>query len=499
MKISVNTIPGERQAVDCLVVGVAEGRRLSDAGQALDEASNGYLSRALRRADFSAKSSATLTLHEVPGLAAKMVIAVGLGGAEELPAPEYRAMLRAAASAVSASRARRATLLLGALPVENRDLYWKVRQTVEAVRADLYRRDRLKSRRDEPRPPRLNALTIAIPARTEMGAARRAVEDAIAVADGMDLARELGDLPANVCTPAHLASRARKLARAHPALHVEVLGEAEMKRLKMGALLAVTRGSREPARLITLRYDRAPKGTAPTVLIGKGVTFDSGGISIKPSASMDEMKYDMCGAAAVLGSLHAVAALDLPLNLIGIIPATENLPGGNATRPGDIVRTLSGLSVEILNTDAEGRLILCDALEYARRYKPAAVIDIATLTGACMVALGAHASGLFSNHDALADALLAAGDYSGDRAWRLPAWDDYKDQLKSNFADLANVGGRHAGAITAACFLGRFAEHYHWAHLDIAGTAWRSGQRKGATGRPVALLTQYLLDRARHT
>lgn len=498
MKVSVHTVAAKRTTGDCLVVGVAEGRRLDDTAAALDRAADKFLSRALRRVDYAGRIGTTLTLHEVPGLAAKSVMAVGLGALEDLTPSAYRRVMENCAAALASNGARTATLLLSAVPVEDRDLYWKVRQAVEMVRAKLYRCDRLKSSAEDRPPARLRALAVVVASRADLSPVKQAVRDAMAVADGMDLARELGDLPANICTPGHLAGQARKLARNNPALHAEIRGEADIKALKMGALLAVSQGSREPARLITLRYEGAPKGAAPIVLVGKGVTFDSGGISIKPSASMDEMKYDMCGAAAVLGTLRAVATLGLRLNLLGIIPATENLPGGNATRPGDIVRTLSGLSVEILNTDAEGRLILCDALTYAQRYKPAEVIDVATLTGACVVALGAHASGLFSNDEALAGALLAAGEYSGDRAWRLPAWDEYKDQLKSNFADLANVGGRQAGAITAACFLGRFAKKYRWAHLDIAGTAWRSGRHKGATGRPVALLTQYLLDRARH-
>ena len=276
----------------------------------------------------------------------------------------------------------------------------------------------------------------------------------------------------------------------------KALDEARMKRLRMGSLLSVARGSREPPRLIVLEYRGAAKSVAPIALVGKGVTFDSGGISIKPGAAMDEMKFDMCGAASVIGAMEACATLGLPLNVVALAPATENLPDGNASKPGDIVTTMAGTTVEILNTDAEGRLILCDALTYAERYKPDVVVDVATLTGACVIALGHHASGLFSNHQPLADALLAAGEHAGDRAWQMPLWDEYAKQLESNFADVANIGGRDAGAVTAASFLARFAAKQHWAHLDIAGTAWRSGKEKGATGRPVGLLCQYLLDRA---
>ena len=310
----------------------------------------------------------------------------------------------------------------------------------------------------------------------------------------MELARTLGNLPGNICTPSYLADQARKLGKAHKKLKVSVLGEAAMEKLGMGSLLSVSRGSREPARLISLEYSGGRKGDRPVALVGKGVTFDSGGISIKPSPAMDEMKFDMCGAASVLGTLQACAEMDLPINVVGVIPTTENLPDGNASKPGDIVTSMSGQTIEVLNTDAEGRLILCDALTWCGKFKPDVVVDIATLTGACVIALGAHAAGLLSNDDELAEALAAAGNYAADRAWRLPLWDDYQPQLDSNFADMANIGGREAGTITAACFLSRFTEDYRWAHLDIAGVAWKQGKEKGATGRPVSLLTQFLLD-----
>jgi leucyl aminopeptidase len=299
-----------------------------------------------------------------------------------------------------------------------------------------------------------------------------------------------------VCTPSYLADQARELARRYR-MKVQVFGRKDMERMGMGALLAVAQGSAQPPRLIVLEHRRAAKGQKPVVLVGKGVTFDTGGISIKPAAEMDEMKFDMSGAGAVLGTLKAVAELKLPINVVGLIPTTENMPDGRATRPGDIVTTMSGQTVEILNTDAEGRLILCEALTYAERYEPSAVIDLATLTGACVIALGHVASGLFANDDDLAQEVLAAADDAYDRAWRLPLWDDYQDQLKSNFADFANIGGRPAGSVTAACFLARFTRKYKWAHLDIAGTAWRGGKDKGATARPVPLLTQFLVSRAR--
>lgn len=323
----------------------------------------------------------------------------------------------------------------------------------------------------------------------------QAVRQGMAVSAGIHLAKDLGNLPGNICTPDYLAKQAIKLATQHKKLKTSVLEEKDMEKLGMGSLLSVSKGSREPAKLITMEYMAGDKKQPPIVFVGKGVTFDSGGISLKPGAAMDEMKYDMCGAASVIGLISACADLQLPMNIVGIIPAVENMPDGIASRPGDVVTSMSGQTIEILNTDAEGRLILCDALTYAEKYDPDVVIDIATLTGACIVALGAHPAGLLSNHNPLANDLLSAGQTSGDRCWQLPLWDDYQEQLKSNFADMANIGGKGAGTITAACFLSRFAKKYHWAHLDIAGVAWKSGENKGATGRPVGLLAQYVLDR----
>jgi leucyl aminopeptidase len=352
----------------------------------------------------------------------------------------------------------------------------------------------MKSRKDTTR-ARLRNVTLAVGSKADARDGERALAQGVALAEGMALTKDLGNLPPNVCTPSYLADQARALAKRY-AMKVQVLQRADMEKLGMRTLLAVAQGSHEPPRFIVLEHRAGPKGEKPVVLVGKGVTFDTGGISIKPSPEMDEMKYDMSGAGSVLGTLKAVGEMKLPLNVVGLIPTTENMPGGRATRPGDIVKSMSGQTVEILNTDAEGRLILCDALTYAERYQPSAVIDIATLTGACVIALGHVASGLFSNDDDLAAELLAAADAAHDRAWRMPLWDDYQDQLKSNFADFANIGGRPAGSVTAACFLARFARKYKWAHLDIAGTAWRGGKEKGATARPVPLLTRFLVSRA---
>ena len=312
---------------------------------------------------------------------------------------------------------------------------------------------------------------------------------------GVKLARDLANRPSNICTPSHLAMQAQQLAKIYKNLKVNIISEANIKKLGMNSLLSVSAGSAEPPKLIILKYRGVKKDKKPIVLVGKGVTFDTGGISIKPAQSMDEMKYDMCGAATVLGTLSAVSEMKLPVNVVGVMPATENMPSGTATKPGDIFTSLSGQTIEVLNTDAEGRLILCDALTYSERFNPDVVIDIATLTGACVIALGKHATGLLSNHNPLANDLLSAGEYSGDRVWQLPLWEEYQSQLESPFADIANIGGSEASTITAACFLSRFTKKYRWAHLDIAGTAWISGSKKGATGRPVRLLVQYILNK----
>ena len=325
--------------------------------------------------------------------------------------------------------------------------------------------------------------------------AQAALKEAVATADGAALARTLGNLPPNICTPSYLAEEAKKLARQFK-LGLQVLERREMEKLGMGALLSVTRGSHQPPKLIVLRYQGAAKSKKPVVLVGKGITFDTGGISLKPAAEMDEMKYDMAGAASVLGALRALAGMKAPVNAIAVVPACENMPGGGASRPGDVVTTLSGQTVEILNTDAEGRLILCDALSYTERMQPDVVVDVATLTGACVIALGHVATGMFANDQRLADELRAAGEEAWDRVWQMPLWDDYQEQLRSNFADMANIGGRPAGSVTAACFLSRFTKKLRWAHLDIAGTAWKSGREKGSTARPVPLLVRFVLRHA---
>lgn len=482
----------------CAVIGVYQGAPLPPAASEIDALSKGALSKLLKAGDVTAALGKTQLLHGLEGVPAERILIVGCGAEPQLDEVKYTKMLAAASTSLRQTGARDATFYLTELRVPGRDLFWQVRHIVQKTCESAYQFDQLKTEREHNKSKhRLRKVTLCLPRRADSADAKRALQEGMAIANGIALAKDLGNLPPNVCTPRYLADTARALGKENSSIAVTVLNEAEMKKLGMGALLCVARGSHEPPRLIAIEYRGGHKSEAPAVLVGKGVTFDSGGISIKPAEKLDEMKFDMCGAASVLGTLKAVLELALPVNVVGIIPACENLPSGTATKPGDIITSLSKQTVEILNTDAEGRLLLCDALTYAKRFKPAVVIDIATLTGACVIALGAHASGLFSDDDELADALLTAGSYAGDRAWRLPLWEEYGEQLKSNFADLANIGSREGGAIVAARFLARFTEAYRWAHLDIAGTAWRSGDEKGANGRPVPLLTQYLLDWSR--
>jgi leucyl aminopeptidase len=492
VEFSIKSGAPESGEKGCVVVGAFEPRKLSAAAASLDRVAKGYLAGVARRGDLPGKLGTTLLLHGVPGIAGRVLV-VGLGRQEEFRDKQYREAVAAAVRALNATGAEEAALHLTELPVERHDAAWKVAHAVTVAREVAYRFTRMKSKNEGPEPA-LRRLALNV----DRAAGKRAaagLRQGLAVAEGMSLAKDLGNLPPNVCTPAYLASQARDLARRYR-MKVTVLERADMERLGMHTLLSVAQGSAQPPKLIVLEHRGGPKSRKPVALVGKGITFDTGGISLKPAGEMDEMKFDMCGAASVLGTMKAVGEMKLPINVVGVVPTTENMPGGRATRPGDIVKSLSGQTVEILNTDAEGRLILCDALTYVERYKPAAVIDIATLTGACVIALGHVVSGLFANDDAMAREVTAAGDAAYDRVWRLPLLDDYQEQLKSNFADFANIGGRPAGAVTAACFLARFTRRYPWAHLDIAGTAWKSGREKGATGRPVPLLTQFLVNRA---
>ncbi len=480
----------------CLIIGIFEKRRLTEAAERIDTASNGRLSALLKKGDLNGEIGQTLLLYELPGIAAERLLLLGLGKRNEFTRANYRQALGAVALVLQQSGAESATLTLPDPLPRGLDLYTAARDAVLMIEDKCYRYTRTKSEdKQAPKHP-LKRLNLWIEKRSEIPNAERALRHAQAMAEGIRLARELGNLPGNLCTPTYLAEQAQALSEHCPRLSVEVLDEGQMQALGMNALLSVARGSRQPPKLIIAHYRGAAAESRPLALVGKGLTFDAGGISLKQAAEMDEMKFDMAGGAAVLGALRAACLLDLPLDLIGVIPATENLPDGAANKPGDIVTSLSGQTIEILNTDAEGRLILADALTYCERFNPETVLDLATLTGACVIALGKHPAGLFTSDDRLANELIAAGEATWDRVWRLPLWEDYQEQLNSNFADMANVGGREAGAITAACFLARFAKKYRWAHLDIAGIAWLSGKEKGATGRPVALLTHWLLMRA---
>jgi len=482
-------------AADCLAIGLFDDNALTDAARELDAASKGQLRRLRESGDLPSRPGETQLLLQLPGVRARRVLVVGLGKRSEFSRRAWRKCVTAALNGCIRGRSTHLALALERPEAGQLDDYYLGRAVADLAGAAVYRVNDQKSGRRPPAPALRRVSVAGLPAGARV-AVSKGLAHGGAISDGQKLLRDLGNLPGNICTPRYLAAQAKSLAATHRALRVRVFDEAQIRRLKMGCLLAVSRGSAEPPRFIVLEYRGGRRGAAPVVLVGKGVTFDTGGISLKDPAAMDEMKYDMCGAGSVLATLQVVAALKLPVNVVGLIAAVENMPGSRATKPGDIATSASGRTVEILNTDAEGRLILCDALDYSRRYEPAAVVDIATLTGACVVALGHHFTGVMGNDDALARELVQAGTDSDDRAWQLPLTEDYAEQLRSNFADMANVGGRDGGAITAAAFLGRFTQGLSWAHLDIAGTAWVSGAQKGGTGRPVPLLAEFLLRRA---
>ena len=478
-----------------LVIPVGEGRTLGETAQQVDSASGGAISALLKRGDLAGKLGQTLLAHDLSNLKAERVLLVGTGKDSELSDRQLRKVIAAVYGVLKGLGGSDAILALQDLQVKDRDAYGKTRLMVESLADGGYQFDRFKSQKADA--SALKKLTL-LSDKASLSEVTRAAQQAQAIAVGMAYTKDLGNLPPNLCHPSYLAEEAKALGKAYKNLKVEIHDEKKLKELGMGAFLAVAQGSEQPPRMIVLHYQGGKKSEKPFALVGKGITFDTGGISIKPAASMDEMKYDMCGAASVFGTLKAVLEMQLPINLVCLLACAENMPSGRATRPGDIVTTMSGQTVEILNTDAEGRLVLCDTLTYAERFKPQAVIDIATLTGACIVALGSNVSGLMGNNQELVEQILAAGKSADDRAWQLPLFDEYQEQLDSPFADIANIGGPKAGTITAGCFLSRFTKNYHWAHLDIAGTAWISGgKEKGATGRPVPMLTQYLLDRVK--
>lgn len=501
MKFSIKTGSADKLSSDCLVVGVYEQGGLTASAQQLDQVSNGKIAKVIAHGDMQGKLASTLLLHEVHASQAHRVLLVGLGKQDSLTDAQWRKAVVAAVKALSGTGAQHISLCLSEADVkdaaqQSRSVTWKVAMMAESVGDVSYRFDVMKGKQHQEKnqdKKQINQVDIVV-SPDQQAHAEKGLKQGEALAKGIALTKDLGNLPPNVCTPTYLAEQALALAKQY-GLQAEILEKADAEKLGMGSFLGVAQGSIQPPKFIVLKHLKGDAKRKPIVLVGKGITFDTGGISIKPGADMDEMKYDMCGAASVLGTIKAIAEMDLAANVIGVVPACENMPDGNAIRPGDILTSMSGQTIEVLNTDAEGRLILCDALTYVERFEPEAVIDIATLTGACVIALGFHASGLYSNRDELAQEVLQAGTRSLDRAWHMPLWDDYQSQLDSNFADMANIGGRPGGSITAACFLARYTKAYPWAHLDVAGTASKSGKEKGATGRPVPLLTEFILNR----
>jgi leucyl aminopeptidase len=475
---------------DCLILGIYENSGLPEATQQVDEAAAGFIRRLIQTGNITGKFGQTWLLHAVPNIFAKRILLLGCGPQRPLQTQQFINLLQQACAQLQTMQVTEIATYLTELEVKERDLSWKIRQQVERIEYSQYRFNHFKQQAISQA-----AFKVDIQGSDQL---KSALEQGHAIAMGVKLARELGNMPPNICTPAYLAEQAIEMSRSYPAVKTQILETAEMEELGMGALLAVAKGSRNPAKFIVLDYRGIAEDAQPIVLVGKGVTFDTGGICIKPKENMDEMKFDMCGAASIMGAIQAAARLQLPLNIIGLIPAAENMPDGQAYRPGDIVKSLSGQTIEILNTDAEGRLLLCDALSYAQRFNPKYVVDVATLTGAIIIALGFHTTGLFSNDPALAKELINASHTSSDPAWQLPYDEQYAEVLASNFADMANSAGRDAGSITAACFLAKFTQAYAWAHLDIAGTASKGGKEKGATGRPVPLLVQFLLNQIRN-
>ena len=494
MDYSIETLALDKQQTDCIIIGVYENQQLSPSAVSIDQLNQGIITQLLERGDITGKNAETLLINYLPNNNTTRILLVGLGEKEKLTAKLFRKALSSAITAVKALKIKSSHCTLVDIEVKNYDTAWKTRQIIEVFNDAIYQFQETKSTKESATD--LEKIVINVATETKE-LAEKGLKQGVAIAKGIDLTKYLADLPGNYCTPTYLAEKASSIAAEFNNMTVEILEESNMEALGMGSFLSVSRGSRQPAKLIVLNYQGGNKDDKPFVLVGKGLTFDAGGISLKPGAGMDEMKYDMCGGASVLGTLQAAAEMELAINIVGIVPSSENMPDGDANKPGDVVTSMAGLTIEVLNTDAEGRLILCDALTYAKKFNPEVVIDLATLTGACLVALGRVPSGLLGNDDALCNDLISASETACDSLWRLPLWEEYQEQLKSNFADLANIGGRDAGTITAACFLSRFTEDYRWAHLDIAGTAWRTGgTTKGATGRPVPLLSQYLIDRA---
>jgi len=476
----------------CTIVGVYDNGQLSESAKAIDKDSKGYIRKILKRGDISGKANQLLVIHDVPNVNATRVLIVGLGDPDAMDGAKFAGINRSVIGKLQAISSKTNLCCLLEVEVPGKDISWKVKKTIESFDAGLYSFTEMKGK-----PPENSAepesMELFIADKSDLDTVRGAMTVANALTAGINTAKDLGNLPGNVCTPTYLADKAKQLAKDYASITTKVLEEKDMEKLGMGAFMSVTQGSDQPGKMIVITYKGAKAKDAPHVLVGKGITFDTGGISLKPGGSMHEMIWDMCGAASVFGTMVAIAEQGLPLNVVGVLAAAENMPSGDASRPGDIVTSMSGQTVEILNTDAEGRLVLCDALTYVDKFNPVTVIDVATLTGACIVALGSHATAMYANDDGIAEDLTRAGEDSLDRVWRMPLWEDYQSQINSAFADMANIGGREAGSITAACFLARYTKKYRWAHLDVAGTAFKgSGPTKGSTGRPVNLLFEYL-------
>lgn len=490
MKFFAKTIDLSQVKTDCLVVTAFKDQNFSESLKQLQKQFKISFEQFYSNGEFEGQNGQLLPLYQTSENLPKVLL-LGLGDRDKIGPNTFRKALGALGSIMLMSQRRQVTVLLDEVDIPGWTTKDKAQACAQALECATYKFTQCKSR--PAKKPPSKTVTYCCEKVREANAGLKLGQ---AIAEGMNLTRELGDMPANLCTPSYLGSEALKLSRKNKLLKTQILSEKQMKALAMESLLSVSAGSAQNAQLIVMEYQGAAKSIKPHVLVGKGITFDTGGISLKPGAGMDEMKFDMCGAASVFGVISILLKLEAKINVVGIVAAAENMPSGTATKPGDVVTSMSGKTIEILNTDAEGRLVLCDVLTYVERYKPQSVVDIATLTGACAVALGNEATGLFSHNDEFAQTLLDAGNASGDRAWRMPLWEEYQKQLDSNFADMANIGGRYGGAITAACFLSRFAESFEcWAHLDIAGTAWYSGKQKGATGRPVPLLIDYLLNR----
>lgn len=495
MQYSINSIDLIKEASDCLIVSVFEGKRLSQSAQQLDKHSQGYIKKILNEGDLIEECGKNLMLYDVPGISASRVLVVYCGVESNLSLADFRKIIGCTASAIKLLSVNEITSFLTDLAVKNCDFDSQIRLSVEIIEDCFYCFDQLKTdKKNKISSPK--RFIFNLPNSEERVKMSETIKQATAIKDGIKLTKDLANFPANLCTPRYMAEQAKKLA-SEASLTINILDEAAIKKEGMGGLLAVAQGSAEPVKFIILEY-RGSTEQKPIVLVGKGVTFDSGGISLKPAAGMEEMKYDMSGAASVMGILKTISQLKLPIHVVGIMPLTENLPSGSAVKPGDVIKTLSGLTVEVINTDAEGRLILADALTYSERFNPDVVIDIATLTGAIIVALGSVATGMMSNDMELSLEIEKAGQYSQDRVWPLPLWDDYQAQIDSNIADISNVGIGGGKSITAACFLSRFTKKLRWVHLDIAGTAYKSGPEKTATGRPVSLMVQFLLNRCKN-